>query len=95
MRFKLASINPVDFSHSLNRHARYHKTRDILHTMEFLEHKNIKNTLIYTQLVKFQESDEFYGSTAKTTEEAKKLVEDGFDYVCMTLEGLMLFRKRK
>jgi len=67
----------------------------MLHTMEFPGHKNIKNPLICTHLVKFKESDEFYGSTAKTSEEAKKLVEDGFDYVCTTPEDLMLFRKRK
>lgn len=73
----------------------YHKTRDILHTMQFLGHKNIKNTLIYTQLVKFNESDEFHSAAAKTTEEAKKLVEAGFDYVCTTPENLILFRKRK
>jgi hypothetical protein len=51
--------------------------------------------LIYTQLVKFQEPDEYYGSTAKTSEEAKKLVEAGFDYVCTTPEEIRVFRKRK
>jgi integrase len=73
----------------------YHKTRDILHVMEMLGHKNIRNTLIYTQLIKLEEEDEFYSSTAKNTEEAKRLIEDGFDYVCTTPEDLMLFRKRK
>jgi integrase len=73
----------------------YHRTRDILHTMEFLGHKNIKNTLIYTQLVKFKESDDFHSTTAKTAEEAKKLVEAGFDYICTTPEEIMIFRKRK
>ena len=32
----------------------YAKTKDILHVMNMLGHKNIKNTLIYTQLVKFE-----------------------------------------
>ena len=32
--------------------------------------------------------------TAKTTEEAKKLIEDRFEYVC-THNGLMLFRRPK
>jgi integrase len=73
----------------------YHKTRDILHTMEFLGHRNIKNTLIYTQLVKFKESDDYHSATAKTAEEAKKLVEAGFDYICTTPEEVMIFRKRK
>lgn len=63
--------------------------------MEFLGHKNIKNTLIYTQLVKFQESDEYNSAVAKTAEEAKQLIESGFDYICTTPEQLMIFRKRK
>jgi len=73
----------------------YAKTRDILHVMQLLGHKNIKNTLIYTQLIKFKKEDEFYSATAKTTKEAEKLVEDGFEYVCTTPEDIMLFRKRK
>jgi len=32
---------------------------------------------------------------AKTAEEAEKLVESGFDYICITPEALMVFRKRK
>jgi len=73
----------------------YAKTRDILHVMQLLGHKNIKNTLIYTQLIKFKKEGEFYSATAKTTKEAEKLVEDGFEYVCTTPEDIMLFRKRK
>ncbi len=30
----------------------YHRTKDILHVMQMLGHKNIKNTLIYTHLAK-------------------------------------------
>jgi len=36
----------------------YAKTKDILYVMKLLGHKNIKNTLIYTQLVNF-ERDEY------------------------------------
>ena len=43
----------------------YAKTKDILHVMNMLGHKNIKNALIYTQLVKF-ESDEYIYKVAKT-----------------------------
>jgi len=74
---------------------RAHATRDMLRTMEFLGHKNIKNTLIYTHLVKFKESDEYYSATAKTAEEAKQLVESGFDYIRATPETVMIFHKRK
>ena len=31
----------------------YHRTKDILHVMRLLGHKNIKNTLVYTHLVDF------------------------------------------
>ncbi len=72
----------------------YHKTKDILHIMEMLGHRDIKTTLIYTQLVTF-ESDEYDSSTAKTTKEASQLVEAGFEYICTTPQDVMLFRKRK
>jgi len=72
----------------------YQKTKDILHVMQLLGHRNIQNTLIYTQLVNFESSD-YYSATAQTCEEAKQLVEQGFEYVCTTPENIMLFRKRK
>lgn len=72
----------------------YHKTKDILHVMQILGHKNIKNTLIYTHLVDFK-SNEFISKVAKTADEASTLVEAGFEYICTTPEDLMLFRKRK
>jgi integrase len=72
----------------------YHKTKDILHIMDMLGHRDIKTTLIYTQLVTF-ESDEYNSSTAKTTQEAKELLEAGFEYICTTPQDVMLFRKRK
>lgn len=56
-------------------------------------HKTLKATLIYTQLVDFRE-DEFHCRTAKTVEEASKLVEAGFEYVT-EMGGVKLFRKRK
>jgi hypothetical protein len=72
----------------------YHKTKDLLHVQQLLGHRDIKTTLLYTQLVSF-ESDEWHSSTAKTTDEAQKLIESGFEYVCTTPEETMLFRKRK
>ena len=62
--------------------------------MKLLGHKNIKNTLIYTQLIAFQEEDSYVSKVAQKTEEACKLIEEGFEYVC-NHEGSMLFRKRK
>lgn len=58
----------------------YHKTRDILHVMRLLGHKNIKNTLIYTQLISVQD-DDYVCKAAKTLQEAAQLVEGGFEYV--------------
>jgi len=71
----------------------YRKTRDILHVMAVLGHKNIRNTLVYTHLVNF-EGDEYVCKVARTVEEAKALVEDAFDYVT-DVEEYKLFRKRK
>jgi hypothetical protein len=71
----------------------YHQTKDILYFMKMLGHKNIQNTLIYTQLITF-ESDECYSAVAKTIDEARARVEEGFQYVC-THNDVILFRKRK
>jgi integrase len=71
----------------------YAKTKDILHVMKILGHKNIQNTLLYTQLISF-ENDDFHSATAKTVQDAQKLVEAGFEYVC-DFGDTKLFRKRK
>jgi hypothetical protein len=72
----------------------YYRTKDILLVKEKLGHKSINNTLVYTHLVNFNDKDEFCSATAQNIEEAKKLVEQGFDYVT-ELDGVKLFRKRK
>jgi integrase len=72
----------------------YHKTKDILHVMQLLGHKRIQNTLKYTQLVKFNEHEEYVCKAVKTADEAKELIESGFEYVC-DMEQVKLFRKRK
>jgi hypothetical protein len=61
--------------------------------MQLLGHKNIRNTLVYTHLVDFG-SNEYACKIAKTVDDAKVMVEDGFDYVT-DIEGMKLFRKRK
>lgn len=71
----------------------YHKTKDILHVMRILGHKNIKNTLVYTQLVDFQD-DDYVSRVAKTIEEACQLIEAGFEYVC-EMDDVKIFRRRK
>ena len=75
----------------------YHKTRDILHVQRLLGHKNIQNTLIYVNIEQalFQNTnEEFHVATARTVEEACRLVEVGFEYVT-DMDGIKIFRKRK
>jgi integrase len=71
----------------------YHRTKDILHVMQLLGHRNIRNTLVYTHLVSF-EGDEFICKVARNVQEAKELVENGFEHVT-EIDGVQLFRKRK
>ena len=75
----------------------YHKTKDLLHVAQMLGHKSIDTTTLYIQIEKalFEtQNDDFHFATAKTIEEAGKLISCGFEYVCHH-EGVMLFRKRK
>ncbi|HYA77769.1 MAG TPA: hypothetical protein VEF91_03545 [Verrucomicrobiae bacterium] len=71
----------------------YHKTKDIHYVMRMLGHKNIKDTLIYTQLVTFENAD-FICKVPENIKEAKELIEAGYEYVT-EMDGLKLFRKRK
>ena len=71
----------------------YHRTKDILHVMRLLGHRNINNTLVYTQLVNFKRTD-FISRVAWNVEEACKLVEAGFEFVC-ELDNGRIFRKPK
>ena len=71
----------------------YHKTKGILWVMKLLRHGRMENTFIYTKLVEF-EIDDYHSATAETIKEVIKLIEAGFEYVCIH-EGYMLFRKQK
>ena len=74
-----------------------HKTKDIIHVQQLLGHKSIQNTMIYINLERaiFKEAnDEFTVRTVDTLEEACKLMEVGFEYVC-DMDDKKLFRKRK
>jgi hypothetical protein len=70
----------------------YQRAKDI-HIIKMLGHKSIETTLIYMQLITF-ENDDYHPATAKTTTEARALIETGFECVC-THNNIMLFRKRK
>jgi integrase len=71
----------------------YYKTRDILHVKQVLGHKSLDNTMLYTQLISFKD-DDFTANVAHSEEEACKLVEAGFEYVC-DFNRNKIFRKRK
>jgi len=76
----------------------YHKTKDILHVKKILGHKSIESTMIYINIEQalYQNTDdEFHVKAAHTDKEAMELLEAGFEYVCTTPNGAMLFRKRK
>jgi hypothetical protein len=83
----------LNFRHDLFLTTEYAKTKDILHVMKMLGHRNIQNTLLYTQLINF-ENDEFHYATATTVQDAQKLIEAGFEYVC-EFNGVKIFRRRK
>jgi integrase len=75
----------------------YHRTHDLLHVKKLLGHKNINSTMVYVNLeqaVFTSTNDEFHVATAKTVEEACKLVAVGFEYVT-EIDGVKIFRKRK
>ncbi|MEM1563713.1 MAG: tyrosine-type recombinase/integrase [Candidatus Bathyarchaeia archaeon] len=96
--FKLGNPRLLKISFHTLRHWKatmeYHKTKDILHVMEMLGHRNIKNTLVYTQLINSEGEDEYICKVAKSVEQAAELIEAGFEYVC-EIDGIKLFRKRK
>jgi type 1 fimbriae regulatory protein FimB/type 1 fimbriae regulatory protein FimE len=75
----------------------YSKTKDILHVQNTLGHKNIKNTLLYTQLIDVSEDKGFVCKVAKNPTEAVALIEEGFELHCCYGENdeIKLFRKRK
>jgi integrase len=75
----------------------YHQTKDILYVMQFLGHRNIKNTLVYIQLEEAlfkHETEDYVCKVASTVEEAKALIEVGYEYIC-DFESHKMFRKRQ
>jgi integrase len=71
----------------------YHKTKNIMYVKQQLGHKDIKTTLIYTQLIDFKD-EEFHVAVARNLKEACQLIEQGFEYVT-EMDGAKIFRKRK
>jgi len=61
--------------------------------MREMGHKQIRTTMIYTQLLNLND-DEWTVKTATNVTEATALIEAGFEYVT-EIDGIKLFRKRK
>lgn len=97
LAFKLDNLRLLQIHLHTFRHwkatTEYAKTKDILHVMKLLGHRKIENTLIYTQLINF-ESNEYHSKVAETVDEARQLIESGFEHVC-DFQNTMIFRKRK
>ncbi|HML01891.1 MAG TPA: site-specific integrase [Candidatus Bathyarchaeia archaeon] len=95
--FKLQNPRLSQISFHTLRHFKatmeYHKTKDILHVMQVLGHKNINNTLIYTQLINFKD-DDYIAKVAHSEQEVCQLLEAGFEYVC-DYDRNKILRKRK
>jgi integrase len=74
----------------------YHRTKDILFVKQQLGHKSIETTLIYTQLLQFENEDNYTCKVAQNVEQATELIENGFEYVTGEYnDGGKIFRKRK
>jgi integrase len=72
----------------------YDKTRDILLVKQQLGHHQIETTMIYTQLIHFNEEQNYTIKTATNIKEATELLEHGFEYI-QEIDGIRLYRKRK
>jgi integrase len=73
----------------------YRRYHDFGCVMVLLGHKSLRYVLLYAQLSDAYVSNEAYVcKEAHTRQEAKQLIEDGFEYV-MDKEGISLFRKIK
>ena len=92
---RIKKISPLTLRHFKGTWE-YHRTKDIIHVMKILGHKNIKNTMVYIQLEQalFKGETEYVCRVARTVKEAKKLIEAGFEFVC-EIGGAKLFRKSK
>jgi len=73
----------------------YRKTRDILHVVKLLGHRQIRSTLVYTTLINF-EANEYIVKRPITAKEEDELVKAGFEYVGFDdKEQVLIYRKRK
>jgi integrase len=72
----------------------YDKTKDIILVQQLMGHKRIDTTMIYTQILNFNNEEEYTVKGATNVKDATDLLEHGFTYIT-DIDGIKLFRKRK
>jgi hypothetical protein len=74
----------------------YHETKDLLLVQSKLGHRNIQNTMVYTQLVEWDQPDQWNVRRPTTSKEEDELIEAGFEYVRFDDKlNMPIYRKRK
>jgi integrase len=68
------------------------KTNSLPYVSQQMGHKHIDTTMRYTHLV--APSNEYTSDVATTPEQARKLIDSGFEYV-QTIDNIHIYRKRK
>jgi len=89
----IRNIRLYDFRHYFATML-YAKTRDILYVKQQMGHKKIETTLIYTQLIHYNEEEQYTCKIATTIKQATDLLEHGFTYI-QDIDGIKIYRKRK
>ena len=89
----LRTIRLYDFRHYFATML-YKKTKDILFVKQQMGHRKIETTLVYTQLLQFEQDDNYTCKIAETKEQMTELIEHGFTFV-HEKDGLAYFKKRK
>lgn len=100
LAFKLQNPNLRKITFHTFRHfyacKLYHSTKDILLVKERLGHRNIQNTMVYTQLVEWDQPDQWTVKRPTTNKEEDELIEAGFEYVRFDDKlNMPIYRKRK
>lgn len=93
----LLGVRLYDFRHFFGT-MRYMTLRDIPLTAQDMGHTDYNTTSRYLHLARIAElttDDQWICKAVTTKDEAKPLVEAGFQYVNTTPDGFMLYRKRK
>jgi integrase len=94
----LLTVRLYDFRHFFGT-MRYWKYRDVPLTAQDMGHRDYNTTAKYLHLCRILElmtnSDQWLCKAVQTKDEAKPLIETGWQYVNTTPDGFMLYRKPK